>query len=38
MANWWDAAPLAESPKASPVAGANWWDAAPLGKEARAAG
>lgn len=42
MANWWDAAPLAESPKAavvptpaaSPAAGSNWWEAAPLAQEA----
>lgn len=41
MANWWDAAPLAEAPKAtvptpatSPAAGANWWEAAPLAQEA----
>lgn len=35
MANWWDAAPLAEAaPKAGPAASANWWDAAPLVQEA----
>jgi hypothetical protein len=35
MANWWDAAPLAEAaPKAGPAAGANWWEAAPLAQEA----
>lgn len=35
MANWWDAAPLAEAlPKASAGPGANWWEAAPLAKEA----
>ena len=35
MANWWDAAPLAEAqPAAQPAAGANWWDAAPLANEA----
>jgi len=36
MANWWDAAPLAEpaQPAAQPAAGANWWDAAPLANEA----
>lgn len=35
MANWWDAAPLADSaPKAQPSAGANWWDAAPLAQDA----
>lgn len=34
MANWWDAAPLAEAPKAGPSAGANWWEAAPLVQEA----
>lgn len=28
MANWWEAAPLAE--KATPQAGANWWEAAPV--------
>lgn len=33
MANWWDAAPLAEAPK-GPAAGANWWEAAPLVQEA----
>src|SRR5687768_13522633 len=32
MANWWDAAPLAQ--KAAPAAGANWWDAAPLAQAA----
>lgn len=32
MANWWDAAPLAQ--KAAPVAAANWWDAAPLAQQA----
>jgi hypothetical protein len=36
MANWWDAAPLAEPPK-GPAAGANWWEAAPLAQEATAA-
>lgn len=31
MADWWEAAPLAEFPKAAaPAAGGNWWDAAPL--------
>jgi len=30
MANWWDAAPLAEQPKA----GGNWWDNAPLAQDA----
>lgn len=35
MANWWDAAPLAEAPK-GPAAGANWWEAAPLAQEATA--
>lgn len=34
MANWWDAAPLAET-KTQPAAGANWWDAAPLAQEAQ---
>jgi hypothetical protein len=37
MANWWDAAPLADSKPqqaAQPSAGANWWDAAPLAQEA----
>ncbi len=35
MANWWDAAPLANAvTKAAPQAGANWWDAAPLAQEA----
>lgn len=29
MANWWDAAPLAE-PAKTPAAAGNWWDAAPL--------
>ncbi len=36
MANWWDAAPLAET-KAAPAANANWWDAAPLAQEAKPA-
>lgn len=35
MANWWDAAPLAE-PAKGPAAGANWWEAAPLAQEATA--
>lgn len=34
MANWWDAAPLAEAPKAGPAAGANWWEAAPIVQDA----
>ncbi len=36
MANWWDAAPLADAKPApaGPAAGANWWDAAPLANEA----
>jgi hypothetical protein len=34
MANWWDAAPLAEPAKPGPAAGANWWEAAPLAQEA----
>jgi hypothetical protein len=34
MANWWDAAPLAEAPKAGPSANANWWEAAPIVQEA----
>jgi hypothetical protein len=37
MANWWDAAPLAET-KATPAAGANWWEAAPLAQAASPAG
>lgn len=36
MANWWDAAPLAQ-PAAAPAAGANWWEAAPLAQEAKPA-
>ena len=35
MANWWDAAPLAQ--QAAPAAGANWWEAAPLAQEAKPA-
>ncbi len=34
MANWWEAAPLAE---AQPSAGANWWEAAPLAEEPKPA-
>lgn len=35
MANWWDAAPLAETKaSARPSASANWWEAAPLADEA----
>ncbi len=36
MANWWEAAPLAEAKAApaGPAAGANWWDAAPLANDA----
>lgn len=32
MAEWWEAAPLAQqaAPAQGPAAGANWWDAAPL--------
>jgi hypothetical protein len=48
MANWWDAAPLAEGAssvengrqntvRVTPAAGANWWDAAPLAQEAKPA-
>lgn len=31
MANWWDAAPLAE-PAKTPVGAGNWWEAAPIAK------
>ncbi|MGJ5075496.1 hypothetical protein [Bradyrhizobium oligotrophicum] len=38
MANWWDAAPLANTEVSaqsrSPKADANWWEAAPLAQEA----
>lgn len=30
MANWWEAAPLAEQAPAAPGASGNWWDAAPV--------
>lgn len=33
MANWWDAAPLAE---AAPATSGNWWESAPLAKDAPA--
>ncbi len=43
MANWWDAAPLADTkspaavvpatPAAAPSAGSSWWEAAPLANE-----
>lgn len=35
MANWWEAAPLAQ--KETPAASANWWDAAPLAQAAKPA-
>jgi hypothetical protein len=36
MANWWDAAPLADAAAKAmaPAASGNWWDAAPLAKDA----
>lgn len=30
MADWWEAAPLAEFPKTAPAGGGDWWEAAPL--------